>query len=165
MGYRPAAVAFRYSFEQLTNPEKEHDEDRLGILGFGAIEKADRKGSDGGDRHEEVFIQSLSVDQAFGSLFQRIESYYKIRYKEKQKILPLLPCGIFLNDDGYDKKKGRNTDADNLLTGSALFVVMMMSFLFGTVMMVMFFFMAIAGVLIAVMLPQPMGMPMKVFIL
>ncbi len=73
--YALAALAFSIAFEKLADLEKQHDEHRLWKLRLSPREETDAKCPDGGNRHEEMFVEGLAMRQALGGLLQRVETY------------------------------------------------------------------------------------------
>ena len=79
MGDTLATFAFGVTFKKLTDLEKQHDEDRFGELGFGPWQETNAKCSNGGNRHEEMFVESLAMSQSLGSFLQCVEADEQIR--------------------------------------------------------------------------------------
>ena len=79
MGDTLATFAFGVTFKELTYLEKQHDEDRLGELCFGTWQETNAKCPNGGNRHEEMFVESLAMCQSLGGFLQCVEADEQVR--------------------------------------------------------------------------------------
>ena len=70
-----AALSLGVALEELTNLEEQHDEHRLGELRLSAGQEPDAEGTDGGHRHQEVFVESIAVSHTLSGLLQRLVAY------------------------------------------------------------------------------------------
>ena len=71
----PSALPLGIALEELAYLEEEHDEDRLWKLRLSTRQKADGEGSDGGYRHQEVFVEGVAMSHTLGRLLQRLVAY------------------------------------------------------------------------------------------
>ena len=69
------ALTLGIALEEFANLEEEHDEDRLRKLRLSAWQETDTKGTDGGDRHEEMFIEHLALSNALPCFMERFVAY------------------------------------------------------------------------------------------
>ena len=99
------ALSLGIALEQLAHLKEQHDEDRLRELRLGSWQESDAEGSDGGNGHEEMLIEGITMQHTFGCLLQRFVAYQQIRNQIYQQQLPRGQCHIFLNDDsGYQQR-------------------------------------------------------------
>ena len=88
MGNTLATLSFGIALKQFANLEEQHDENGLRKLRLSTGQKADEQGSDGGNRHQEMFVESLAVNESLSRLFQRIVTNQQIGYQIDQQQLP-----------------------------------------------------------------------------
>ena len=75
MGDTLTALSLGIALEELAYLEEEHHEDGLRKFVFGTWQEADAESSDGGDRHEKMFIERIATGDAFPSLMQCLVAY------------------------------------------------------------------------------------------
>ena len=68
-------ATFGIALKQFTHLEEQHDEHGLRELRLGSWQEPDAQRPDGGDGHQEVFVQCLAVQQSFGCFLQRVVTY------------------------------------------------------------------------------------------
>ena len=75
MGNAVAALALGVALEEFTYLEEEHHEHCFGELRLGTRQEADAEGTDGGDRHKEMFIKGIALQDTLPRLVQRFVAY------------------------------------------------------------------------------------------
>ena len=75
MGDTVAALAFGVTLEEFANLEEKHHENGLRKFVLGTRKEADAESSDGGNRHEEMFIERIATGDTFPSLMQCLVAY------------------------------------------------------------------------------------------
>ena len=152
MGDGAAAAAFGYSLEEFADLEEQHDEHRLRKLRLCSRQKSDRQGAQSCHRHQEVFVECITVGKALSGFFQCVKADYEVWYEIYEKELPVLQVACLLDDDGRDEKDRRNGDLDYGFLQAALFVVMMVMALVVVVVMLVVFMMVLVALMFIMML-------------
>ena len=75
VGNAVATLALGVALKEFANLEEQHDEDGLRELGLSTRQEADAEGTDGGHRHEEMFVEHVALGNAFPCLVQRLMAY------------------------------------------------------------------------------------------
>ena len=75
VGDAVTGLAFGVALEEFANLKEEHHEDSLWILCLGSREETDEQGTDGGDGHEEMFVESVTMGDALPGLVERLMAY------------------------------------------------------------------------------------------
>ena len=66
-----AALPFGIAFKQFAHLEEQHDEHRLRKLCLSSWQEADAQRADGGDSHQEVLVEHVSLGDALPGLPER----------------------------------------------------------------------------------------------
>ncbi len=76
-----AAASLGDAFKELADLEEEHHEDGFGELRLGTGQEPYAERADGGDGHQEMLVEGLAVQDAFGGLLEGVEAHDEIGYK------------------------------------------------------------------------------------
>ena len=109
------ALALGVGFEKLTDLEKKHDENRFRKLCLCPWEEANTKRADGGNRHEEMFVEGFSMCQTLGGFLECVESDEQVGYQIDEEHLPCGQVTAFLDDDRANQQNHRGGNLDDLL--------------------------------------------------
>ena len=145
VGDAAAAVALGLFFEPFSHLEEQHHKNGLRELAFSTGQKADAKGSQRSDAHQEVFVQGFAVDQGLGRLLQGVPTYNQVRDQEQQQVLPDAPGGILFDDNRHGEQHRRRNDFYQSALTLLLFAVVMVVVVpvFMLVLVFMFVFMLV----------------------
>ena len=75
VGDAVTGLAFGVALEEFTDLEEKHHKDCLRVLGIGTRKETDQQSSDGGDGHEKVFVEGVTVGDALPGLMQCLVTY------------------------------------------------------------------------------------------
>ena len=70
-----AALALGITLEKFANLEEEHDKDGLRELCLSPRQEADAESADGGDGHEKMLIEHLTLSDALPRFMERFVTY------------------------------------------------------------------------------------------
>ena len=121
------ATAFCHLLKEFSHLEEQHHKDSLRELGFGPWHKADGKGAKGGDTHEEILAECLSVKKSLGRFLQGVKAHDEVWHKENEKVLPRSPGrGVPFNEPGRNKKHRGHYDLNEAAVALLFLMVVMM---------------------------------------
>ena len=112
VGYTLTALPLSVALEEFANLKEEHHEYCLGILGLCAGKKAYAQGTNGGDGHQEVFIEHVAADDTLGRLPQSVVADEQVGHQVDQQQLPGGQVTSLLDHDGRDEQQYGNGDKD-----------------------------------------------------
>ena len=75
------ALALGVALEEFTHLEEEHHKDRFGEFRLSPRQETDAESTNGGNGHEEVLVESITVGDSLPCLVQRLMAYQQIRYE------------------------------------------------------------------------------------
>ena len=137
------ALALGVGFEKLTDLEKQHDENRFRKLCLCPREEANTKRTDGGNRHEEMFVKCFTMCQTLCGFLECVESDEQVGYQIDEKHLPCGQVIAFLDDDCANQQNHRGGNLDDLLFQTTFVVVLVVMCMFTTLVVVMFMMMLV----------------------
>lgn len=114
VGDTVSAFALGIAFKQLANLEKQHDKDCLGKLCLGPWQKTDAECPYGRNRHEEMFVERITVKQTLDSLVEGVVPDEQIRDQIDQQQLPGGQIVSMFDNDGCDEQQDGDGDERQL---------------------------------------------------
>ena len=126
MGDAVTAPPLRIGLEQFADLEKQHNEYRFRKLRLRTRQEAYAQRAEGGQRHQEMLVEHVSMPDAPGRLQQCLAADKQVRNQVNQQQLPGLPTVGMFQDYGRDEQqRGHCNQCDFALQASGSVGMMM----------------------------------------
>ena len=126
-GDRLARLVGRVAFEQLAYLVEEHDRRAFGHMGLSFGKEDQSEGAECGNRHEQILVEGLSVDDAVPGFGEHVVAGQQVGHQKEGELGPQAPAGgqgvEDVRDVGeqFEHEKDRKRDKDALEGFALLF--------------------------------------------
>ena len=125
MGNAFTALSFGIALEQLAYLEEEHHKDRLRKFGFRPRQEPDAERTDGGYRHQEMLVESLTLGQSLDGFLQCVVTNQEVGDEVDHEQLPLGQVQSLFDSNRHDEQYDGDTNEPELLAQRMLVMVLM----------------------------------------